>query len=155
MDVKNLISGSSAFSKSILYIWKFLVHVLLKPSLKDFEHNLACVWNEHNCTVVWTFFSIALLWSNSESWSFPSCGHCSVFWIHWHTECDTSARETVTYCPLALLSCPLWQLFYRAWCWIPKDGGIIVLWRWYQNACYVALLELFEVWLIIKKMFSS
>ena len=41
MDVGNLISGSSAFSKSSLYIWNFLVHVLLKPSLKDFEHNLA------------------------------------------------------------------------------------------------------------------
>ena len=40
-DVGNLISGSSAFSKSILYIWNFLVHVLLKPSLKDFEHYLA------------------------------------------------------------------------------------------------------------------
>jgi len=39
-DVGNLISGSSAFSKSSLYIWKFSVHVLLKPSLKDFEHNL-------------------------------------------------------------------------------------------------------------------
>ena len=38
MDVGNLISGSSAFSKSSLNIWKFLVHVLLKPSLKDFEH---------------------------------------------------------------------------------------------------------------------
>ena len=37
-DVGNLISGSSAFSKSILYIWKFSVYVLLKPSLKDFEH---------------------------------------------------------------------------------------------------------------------
>ena len=40
-DVGNLISGSSAFSKSSLYIWKISVHVLLKPSLKDFEHNLA------------------------------------------------------------------------------------------------------------------
>ena len=40
-DVCNLISGSSAFSKSSLYIWKFSVHVLLKPSLKDFEHYLA------------------------------------------------------------------------------------------------------------------
>ena len=40
-DVGNLISGSSAFSKSSLYIWKFSVHVLLKPSLKDFEHYLA------------------------------------------------------------------------------------------------------------------
>ena len=39
-DVGNLISGSSTFPKSSLYIWKFLVHVLLKPSLKDFENNL-------------------------------------------------------------------------------------------------------------------
>ena len=40
-DVGNLIAGSSAFSKSSLYIWKFLVQVLLKPSLKDFESYLA------------------------------------------------------------------------------------------------------------------
>ena len=39
-DVGNLISGSSAFSKPRWYTWKFLVHVLLKPSLKNFEHNL-------------------------------------------------------------------------------------------------------------------
>ena len=38
MDVGNLISGSSAFSKSILNIWKFSVHVLLKPNLENFEH---------------------------------------------------------------------------------------------------------------------
>ena len=37
-DVGNLISGSSAFSKSSLNIWKFMVHVLLKPDLKNFEH---------------------------------------------------------------------------------------------------------------------
>ena len=37
-DVGNLISGSSHFCKSSLYIWKFSVHVLLKPNLKDFEH---------------------------------------------------------------------------------------------------------------------
>ena len=42
-DVGNLISGSSAFSKSSFKIWKFSVHILLKPSLKDFEHYLiAC-----------------------------------------------------------------------------------------------------------------
>ena len=40
-DVGNLISGSSAFSKSNLYIWKFLVHILLKPSLENFEHYIA------------------------------------------------------------------------------------------------------------------
>ena len=38
MDVGNLISGSSAFSKSSLNIWKFLVHILLKPGLENFEH---------------------------------------------------------------------------------------------------------------------
>ena len=40
-DVGNFISGSSAFSKSRLYIWKFLVHVLLKPRLENFEHYFA------------------------------------------------------------------------------------------------------------------
>ena len=40
-DVGNLISASSAFFKSSLYIWKFSVHVLLRPSLEDFEHDLA------------------------------------------------------------------------------------------------------------------
>ena len=43
MDVGNLISGSSAFSKSSLYIWKFTIHVLLKPGLENFEHYCARV----------------------------------------------------------------------------------------------------------------
>ena len=42
-DVGNLISGSSAFSKSSLNIWKFMVHVLLKPNLKNFEHYVTSV----------------------------------------------------------------------------------------------------------------
>ena len=42
-DVGNLISGSSAFSKSSLNIWKFTVHVLLKPGLENFEHDYASV----------------------------------------------------------------------------------------------------------------
>ena len=42
-DVGNLISGSSAFSKTSLNIWKFTVHVLLKPSLKNFEHYFTSV----------------------------------------------------------------------------------------------------------------
>ena len=41
VDVGNLISGPSAFSKSNFYIWKFSVHIRVKPSLKDFEHYLA------------------------------------------------------------------------------------------------------------------
>ena len=42
-DVGNLISGSSGFSKSSLNIWKFMVHLLLKPGLENFEHYLACM----------------------------------------------------------------------------------------------------------------
>ena len=70
-NVGNLISDSSAFSKSSLYIWKFLAHILLKPDLKDFEHDVASVWDEHNCTIVWEFFGIAFLWDWNENWPFP------------------------------------------------------------------------------------
>ena len=42
-DVGNLISGSSAFSKTLLNIWKFIVHILLKPGLENFEHYFASV----------------------------------------------------------------------------------------------------------------
>ena len=45
-DVGNLISGSSAFSKTSLNIWKFMVHVLLKAGLENFEHYFASVWGE-------------------------------------------------------------------------------------------------------------
>ena len=55
-DVGNLISASSAFSKSSLNIWKFSVHILLKPSLENFEHYFASMWDECNCAVIWTFF---------------------------------------------------------------------------------------------------
>ena len=57
MNVGNLIPGFSASSKPSLYIWKASVHILLKPTLKDFEHNPASTRNECNCTVVWTWFS--------------------------------------------------------------------------------------------------
>jgi len=60
-NVGNLISGSSAFSKSSLNIWKFMVHVLLKPGLENIEHYFASVWDECNCVVVWTFFGIAFI----------------------------------------------------------------------------------------------
>ena len=71
IDVSNLISGFSAFYKPSLCIWKFLVHLLLKPDLKYFEHNLASMWNELNCVIVWTFFGIALIWDWSQNWPVP------------------------------------------------------------------------------------
>ena len=61
VDVGNLISGSSAFSETSLNIWKFKVHILLKPGLENFEHWFARVWDECNCEVVWSFFGIAFL----------------------------------------------------------------------------------------------
>ena len=51
-DVGNLISGSSAFSKTSLNIWKFMVHVLLKPGLENFEHYFTSMSDECNCAVV-------------------------------------------------------------------------------------------------------
>ena len=51
-DVGNLISGSCVFSKSSLNIWKFTIHVLLKPGLENFEHYFASVCNDCNCAVV-------------------------------------------------------------------------------------------------------
>ena len=61
-DVGNFISGSSAFYKSSLNIWKFTVHILLKPGLENFEHYFAIMLDECNFEVVWTFFGIAFLW---------------------------------------------------------------------------------------------
>ena len=71
MNVGNLISGSSAFSKSSLNIWKFMVHVLLKPGLENFEHYFTRVWDECIYVVVWAFFGIAFLWNWNENWLFP------------------------------------------------------------------------------------
>ena len=52
VDVGNLMSGSSAFSKTSLNIRGFTVHILLKPGLENFEHYFASVWDECNYVVV-------------------------------------------------------------------------------------------------------
>ena len=70
-DFGNLISGSFAFSKTSLNIWKFTVHVLLKPGLENFEHYFTSMWDDCNCSVVWTFFGIAFLWDWNKNWPFP------------------------------------------------------------------------------------
>ena len=88
-DVGNLISGSSAFSKTSLNIWKFSVHVLLKPGLENFEHYFTSLWDECNCVVVWAFFGIAFLWGGMKTDLFQSCGHWWDFQICWHIECST------------------------------------------------------------------
>ena len=87
-DVCNLVSGSFAFSKTSLNIWKFTVPILLKPGLENFEHYFTSLWDECSCVVVWTFFGIAFLRDWNENCG-QSCGHCWVFQICWHIECST------------------------------------------------------------------
>ena len=57
-NVGILISCSSAFSKTSLNMWKFTIHVLLKPGLENFKHYFTSVWDVCNCAVVWAFFCI-------------------------------------------------------------------------------------------------
>ena len=83
VDVGHFISGSSAFSKSSFNIWKFLVYLLLKPGLENFEHYLlACEMSamvqkfEHSLAL--PFFRIGM-----KADLFQSCGQC------WHIECST------------------------------------------------------------------
>ena len=61
-DVGNLNSGSSAFSKSSLNIWKFTVHILLKLGLENFERYFASVWDECNLSILWHCLSLGLEW---------------------------------------------------------------------------------------------
>ena len=91
MDTGNLMSGSSAFSKSSLNIWKFLVQILLKPHSGNFEHYFASMWDEFKCAVVWIFFGIAFLWDWNENWPFPvlwsllSFPNLLAYWVqHFH-----------------------------------------------------------------------
>ena len=65
-DAGNLISGSSAFSKTSLNIWKFMVHLLLKPGLENFEHYFTSVWDECNLcgslSILWHCLFLGLEW---------------------------------------------------------------------------------------------
>ena len=88
-DAGNFISGSSAFSKTSLNIWKFTVHILLKPGLKNFENYFTTMWDECNCAVVWAFFGIAFLRDWNKNWPFPVLWPLLSFQIHWHIECST------------------------------------------------------------------
>ena len=91
-DVDNLISGSSMFSKCSLNMWKFTVHILLKPGLENVEHSFASVLDECNCAVVWTFFGIAFFGDLNENWAFPvlwlllSFPNLLAYWVqHFHS----------------------------------------------------------------------
>ena len=109
MDVDNLISGFSAFSKTSLNIWKFSVHVLLKPSLENFEHYFARVWNECNCEVVGIILLLSFFEIRMKTDLFQSCHYRWVFQIFWHIECTTFAASSfrIWNCLAGIPSLPL------------------------------------------------
>ena len=103
-NVGNLISGSSPFSKSSLNIWKFSVHILLKPCLENFQHYHVSVWDESNFVVVWDGWMASptrwtWVWVNSGSWWWT--GRPGVLWFmgwqrvghNWATELNWTEFE--------------------------------------------------------------
>ena len=113
-NVGNLISDSSAFSKPSLDIWKFLVCVMLKPSMQDFQHDLTSMEDECNCLLARTFFSTSVLGNWDEDWPFP------VLWLLlslpdcWHIDSNTLIassfrvlNSSIPLYPLALLTAVL------------------------------------------------
>ena len=127
MDVGNFISDSSGFSKSSLNIWKFTVHVLLKPGLENFEHYFASVEDECICpqnvfehSLALPFFGIGM-----KTDLFQSCGHCWVFQICWYIECSTFTASSfrILKSSTGILSSPLalWWCFLRP-IWLQTPG---------------------------------
>ena len=127
-NVGKLISGSSAFFKYSLNIWKLLVHVLLKPNLENFKHYFANVWDECNCVVVWTFSGTAFLWDWSgmqlrntvqrkmmlkiAEWGLQKNHNCSFFFWLWKASYVISVPWTrIKFMPPALQkqSCNHWS----------------------------------------------
>ena len=88
-SVGNLISGSPAFSKPRWAISRFLVHIMLKPSMQDFKHDLTST--ETSATVWWFEHPLVMpfLGTGMRTDFFQSWGHCWVFQICWHIECNT------------------------------------------------------------------
>ena len=86
-NIGSLISGSSAFSKPSLKTLKFLVHVMMKPSFQDFEHNLTSMGDECSC-LAWTLFNTALLGNWDGDWAVPVLSpwlgfpDLLTYWVH-------------------------------------------------------------------------
>ena len=142
VDVGNLISGSSAFSKTNLNIWKFTVHVLLKPGLENFEHYFASVWDECNCAIVWEFFGIAILWDWNENWpflvlwpltSFPNLlTYWEAFSQHYLLGFEIAQLEFRHFHYL----CSKWRFLRPTWLHIP---GCLALGEWSHHHDYLGL----------------
>ena len=99
MDVGDLISGFSAFSKSSLNIWKFTVHILLKPGLENFEHYFA---SSHLIWVRWVQLcgSLIILW------------HCLSLGLEWKLTFISPVATAEFFKFTGMLSAALWQYHF-------------------------------------------
>ena len=132
-NVGNLISSSSVFHKSSLNIWNFVVHMLLKPGLENFEHFFASMWDECNCVVVWAFFGIVFLCDWNENWHFPVPWPLLCFpnllaylVLHFHSIISYNWYRSagIPSLPLALFK---WVFLRPTWLCTP---GCLVLFEW-------------------------
>ena len=145
-DVGNLISGSSVFSKTSLHIWKFIVHVLLKPGLENFEHYVTSMWDECNCAVVWAFFGTNFFGTGMKTDLFQSCGHCWVFQICWHIGCRTFTASSFkiwnssTGIPSPPIVLFIGYFLRPTWVHIP---GCLALGEWSHHCGYLGHENLF------------
>ena len=133
------------FSKSSLNIWKFTVHVLLKPGLENFEHYFTSVWDECNCAVVWAFLDIAFLWDWNENWPFPvlwpllSFLNLLAYWVqhihsiiisqdlkqlHWNPITSTSFVRSILYCSTSYYSMWIFSMEPRMHKSSLRDAGL-------------------------------
>ena len=115
-NVHNPISSSSSFSKPSLDIWKFLVHIMLKPRVQHFKHDLTSLGDEWDCLMVSTFFGTTLLGDWDDGWHFPVLWPLWVFQISWQNECitlmassfrDLNSSAGISSHPLVLLTAVL------------------------------------------------
>ena len=111
MNVGNLISGSCAFSEASLNIWKFTIHVLLKPSLENFEHYFAsvrCVQLCSSLSIHWHCPSLGLEWKLTFSSPvaiaqystsiLPTWSKCHFVHSRWNNELCSLTQSCPTLC---------------------------------------------------------
>ena len=143
-DVGNLISGSSAFSKTSLNIRKFMVHVLLKPGLENFKHYFTSMWEECNCVVVWAFFGIAFLWDWNENWPFLALWPLLSFPNFWHIECSTFTASSFRIWNSATgIPSPPLALFIVMLSKAHLTSGWLALGEWSHHHAYLSREDLF------------
>ena len=138
VDIGNLISGSSGFSKSSLNIRKLMDHLLLKHGLENFEHYFASMWDECNCAVVWTFFGIAFLRDWNKNWPFPvlwpllSFPNLLAYWVQ-HFSSSIFFLNNSTGIPSPAPTLLEWCFLRPTWLHIP---GCLVLGEWSYHRGY-------------------